>query len=451
MLKSVICVIFSLILAAGVTAQEISVTVYNSDLGVISETRTLDFQKGIYELAFRDVPSKIDANSVQFEVIGGEQDVAILEQNYVFDLISPDQMYRKYIDQAIDLVGKEGQIYSGQLLAFGSGAVTLQDKDGGVKIVSLDNITEVNFPVLPEGLITRPTLFWRYQSNISGDRECRVGYQTSGMNWTAEYIGLLDKDEKNLDLSGWAAINNTSGKTYKDATLKLIAGEISRAQQPAPPRYKELKMAQADALAGAGFEEKAFFEYHMYTLPRKATVKDKEIKQISLFEPASTTVDKIFLFQPEKNATQILVAIKFINSEEAGLGMPLPAGRFRMFKTDEDGSMILLGEDQIEHTPREEELKIKVGYAFDIKAEEKTIEQTRVSSKVEERTYEIELRNRKKEPVTIQVEKKLYGYWEMLRADFEYTKKDANTIEFNIPVPADTVKTVDYKVRYVYR
>lgn len=428
-------------------ADDIAVTVYNSNLGVISETRTLEFAKGFNRLAFRDVPSSIDPNSVRFELADGSDGVTILEQNYAFDLVSSDQMFSKYIDQPIELVDEDGTMYTGALLAYGGGTVTLQDNSGSIKIVQMSKIRETNFPSLPEGLITRPTLFWNYQSTISGSREARVGYQTSNIFWSAEYVGLLDKEDKLLDLSGWASINNTSGKTYADATLKLIAGDISRAQTiDIRGGRSEAVLYKADA--GAGFEEKAFFEYHMYTLPRKATIANKEIKQISLFEPARTGVNKLYLYQPNQNQKQVKVAIKFKNSKDAGLGMPLPAGRVRLFKADVDGSMILLGEDQIKHTPRDEEVKLTVGYAFDIVADEITVDRQRISKSVEDVTFEISLRNRKDEAVVVSVEKSLWGFWDIRDASFEYKKKDANTLTFDLSLPASAELTARYTVRF---
>ncbi|MFQ6007383.1 MAG: DUF4139 domain-containing protein [Candidatus Zixiibacteriota bacterium] len=431
-------------------ADEVAVTVYNSNLGVVSETRSLEFKRGVNRLAFRDVPSLIDASSVRFDVVDVGRNVAILEQNYAFDLVSPEQLYTKYVDNEIELLDKEGKLYTGTLLAYNSGAVTLREKTGRIKVVQLANITEVNFPSLPEGLITRPTLFWLYTSDFAGQLDCHVSYQTSGMNWTAEYVGVLSTDEKRLDLSGWASINNTSGKTYSDATLKLIAGDIHRARKKMPPRFME-SMALAGEAAAKGFEEKAFFEYHMYTLPRKATLANNEIKQISLFEPAQAVVEKVFVYKPERNPKNVEVAVKFQNSAKAGLGLPLPAGRVRLFKADEDGSLILLGEDLIEHTPKDEELTLAVGYAFDIAAEERLMDQTRISKQVEERTYEIELRNRKEQAVTIEIEKKLYGFWEVVDSNFPYTKKDATTVLFKIPVGAGETVVVKFKVRFTSR
>jgi len=438
------------LLSVSALAGEVAVTVYNSNLGVISETRELEFEKGIGRLAFRDVPSRIDVNSVRFEVVETNHDVSILEQNYAFDLVSPDKMYARYIDEEIELIDKAGKLYSGRLLAYGSGAITLAEKSGRVKIILMANVTEVSFPALPDGLITRPTLFWLYNSDYSGSLESRVSYQTSGMNWVAEYVGVLSQDENTLSVSGWAAIDNQSGKSFEDATLKLMAGDISRA-----PQEKKHMVARGApdmlTMSAQGFEEKAFFEYHLYTLPRKSTVADKEIKQISLFDPAVTPVDKIFVYRPERNPKKVEVALKFVNSSESGMGMALPAGRVRLFKADSDGSMVLLGEDRIDHTPKDEELNLKVGYAFDISAEDRLMNQNRISSQVEERDYEIELRNHKKDDITVRVEKRLHGVWEMVSSDLPHRRKDASTVLFDVPVKADETFILKFKVRFTFR
>lgn len=444
-------VVFSLmvLLAAPVAADDVAVTVYNNDLGVISETRQLEFVRGIDRLAFRDVPVQIDPNSVRFEIVDGGKNVSILEQNYAFDLVSPQQLYNKYVDNEVQLIDEQGRLYAGRLLAYGGNAITLMEPDGKVKIVSMDQVTEVSFPMLPEGLITRPTLFWRYQSDFAGKLNCRVGYQTGGLTWAAEYVGVLDKEEDNLGLSGWSSINNTSGKTFTDAKLKLIAGDIHRAEKAAP-RRTELAMMAAPDMAG-GFEEKAFFEYHMYTLPRRATLADKEIKQISLFEPAEATVEKTFVYKPDDDPENVNVSIKFKNSTQAGLGMPLPAGRIRMFKADDDGALILLGEDWIKHTPRDEEVSVTVGAAFDVKGEQTMTERTRVTQQVEERRWEIEVRNHKTEDITVTVEKRLWGFWEILESSHQYSQKDANNIQFELPVRAGGTSVIKLAVRFTNR
>ncbi|RKX20553.1 MAG: DUF4139 domain-containing protein [Candidatus Zixiibacteriota bacterium] len=443
-MKYLLIILFSII-AISVAGNEISVTVYNSDLGVISEKRNLNFTEGVDTLAYTNVPSRIDPASVRFELSNSSQDVTILEQNYLFDLVSPEQMYKKYIDKEIEILNEKGELYTGILLVASRDAITLEDKTGEIKIVMLSKISNVTFPSLPDGLITKPTLFWLYNSNIAGEKECQVSYQTRGMNWEAEYVGILDAKEKNLGLSGWASISNKSGKRYENASLKLIAGDINRATQRGNGMRLE-KMSTMSAAPMAGFKEKAFFEYHLYTLPRKATLADKEIKQISLFDPASTIVSKEYLYFPDKG-NNISVNLNFKNSKVNGLGMPLPSGRVRLFKADDDGSMILLGEDRISHTPKDEELKLKVGNAFDVKGEYKTISHNRISQSVIEEKYEIELRNHKDENITVRVEKKLYNDWEVLESNFEYEKEDASTIVFQIPVAKNGESKITLKVR----
>ncbi len=442
---------FMLILAVTAGAEQ-SVTVYNGNLGVIRDTRTLEFQKGLGSVSFVDVPALIDATSVGFKVVDKGKEVVILEQNYAYDLVSPEKIYKKYIDKEIDVIDKEGKIFSGALLSYSGGSLVLRDKAGKIQMIQMGQVTNADFPELPDGLITRPTLFWLYSSDFSGTARCDVSYQTSGLNWTAEYVGVLSADETSLNLNGWASITNNSGATYNDATLKLVAGDIHRATPPAPIRGGREKMVMSMEAPDmdASFQEKEFFEYHLYTLPRKATLANSEIKQISLFEPASTSVKKEFYFEPDKNAEKIRVALKFLNSEKTGLGMPMPAGRTRVFQADDDGSMVLLGEDRIDHTPRNEDVKLTIGYAFDIAAEFQVADFSRISERAEENNYKIELRNRKKEDVTIIVEKKLYGDWEMRTSNFQHTKKDAQTVLFEIPVKADSVSSLEFRVRTTY-
>lgn len=437
----------AVILLTGSLAAEVSVTVYNGNLGVIREIRSLNFEKGMGKISFIDVPSQIDATSVGFELLDKKKSVSILEQNYAYDLVSPEKIYAKYIDKNIDIVDKEGRIYSGILLSFSGGSAVLENNSGKIQIIQMSQIVNVDFPELPEGLITRPTLFWLYSSDFTGETKCNVSYQTSGLNWTAEYVGILSEDEKKLGWTGWSSITNNSGATYKDATLKLVAGDIHRAPKRRGVGRPEYEMITMSAAKGAAFEEKEFFEYHLYTLPRTATIADKEIKQIALFNPASTNIEKEYYFEPEKNDKKVRVALKFENSKASGLGIPLPAGRARIFKADSDGSMILLGEDRIDHTPKDESVKLTVGFAFDISAEQKITNYERLSDRVEERTFSIELRNHKDKNVTVIVDKKLYGDWEIKNQSHAFDKNDANTVQFKIPVSAHGKEKITFTVR----
>jgi len=438
------------ILLGTVSAKDVSVTIYNSNLGVIHETRSLDFKKGMGKISFVDVPSKIDPTSVGFKLADQNKKAVILEQNYSYDLASPDKIYSKYIDKKIDLIDENGTLFSGELLSTGGMSSVLRNDNGQVQIIRMEQIVNGNLPELPEGLVTRPTLFWLYDADFSGKADCEVSYQTRDMKWSAEYVGILNEDEDRLGFNGWASIDNNSGAAYKDATLKLVAGDINRVQ-PEMRGGRSREIAVPDmmmAKSAAGFEEKEFFEYHLYTLPRKATLADNEIKQISLFDPASTSVTKKYYYQPDINARNVKVTVEFTNSEKTGLGIPLPEGRVRIFKADSDGSMILLGEDYINHTPKDEEVKLTVGNAFDISAEQKVLSKDRVSQRVQEQIFQIELRNHKDEDVTIKVQKKLYGDWEIIKNNYEYEKKDANTVEFEVPVKANDKAVIDFLVRF---
>jgi hypothetical protein len=436
-----------LIPSLATASDKLSVTVYNSDLGVVHEVRELEFKSGIGQLAFRDVPSKIDPTSVGFRTIGARSSVNILEQNYQFDLVSPEKLYDRFIDRNIELISNDGKIHSGKLLTFSSSAVTLQDEHGRIQIVRLNEISNTNLPELPEGLITRPTLFWKYFSTISGKSKCEVSYQTSGISWHAEYVAVLDDAEENIDLSGWSSIDNRSGKTYQDATLKLVAGEINRAQQPQSKRiYRSAMTAQAMDFE-SGFQEKAFFEYHLYTLPRPSTIANNEIKQLSLFEPASTGVTKEYYFMVDRGEKNAEVKLRFVNSKDAGLGMPLPAGRVRVYKNDSDGSTILLGEDNLRHTPKDEEILLTLGKAFDLVVEETTLARRKITDRVTETDFRIELRNRKDEDVSINVVKYLGKYWKITKTTHDFEKKSASKVQFKIPVKAGEELKVEFTVR----
>ena len=448
-LSAALCVMSAI--GAGLRADEIAVTVYNSDLGVISESRKLEFKRGLGRVEFRDVPSQIDATSVGFRALDAPGAVTILEQNYQFDLVSPEKIFDRYIDESVELTTKEGVIYAGTLLSRAGQGVVLRDSAGGIQIISSGSVERVNLPKLPTGLITRPTLLWDYTSTRDGALNCEVSYQTGGLTWSAEYVGVLNAAETKMDLSGWSSIDNTSGKTYTDAKLKLIAGDIQRAQRGPERMFKGAMMAEMASADAVGFEEKAFFEYHLYTLPRPSTIANNEIKQISLFEPATASVSKEFYYTSSEGNRNVDVRLKFKNAREAGLGMPLPEGRVRVFKADTDGSRILLGEDRIEHTPKDEEVTLTIGRAFDLVGEETTVDQRSISRTVSETDFKISLRNRKDERATIHIVKDLGRYWEITKTSHEFTKKSASRVQFDIPVDKGAEVAITFTVRYTYR
>lgn len=437
--------LFSAVCCLPVHADDVAITVYNQDIALVKEGRTLEFKKGANRLSLTDVASRIDPTSVHFKLKSGSDRVDLLEQNYQYDLVSSDKILQKYLGNPIDIVLKNGDVLNGRYLSSSSGYLVLQQADGGVRMVNADEVLSVTAPKLPEGLIVIPTLEWLIDSNVSGKRQAEISYLTGGISWHAEYIGLLDKGDKNLRLSGWVSLDNKSGKSYREAKLKLVAGDINRVQPPAKPVYD--RMAEVATMAPRGFEEKSFFEYHLYTLGRTATVADNETKQVSLFDPASTPVTRTYRYTANQGNKAVNVVISFKNTKANGLGMPLPAGKFRLTKLDSDGAEEFLGEDMINHTPRDEELEIQAGNAFDIVGETTRTDFRRVTDRVQETAMEVKLRNHKREPVTIQVRYSLGGDWQILENNFDYVRKNANLIEFTVPVTIDGESVLRYRVR----
>ncbi|MEB2308893.1 MAG: DUF4139 domain-containing protein [Candidatus Brocadiaceae bacterium] len=438
-----------LVLNADSTAQEkqVSITIYQNNFGLVRDVREMELKAGIQEIRFADVASQIDPTSVHFKSLTASDQVTILEQNYEYDLVSAEKILQKYIDQAVQLFTKEGKIFEGKLLSVG-GNVVLEKKDGGIQAIAMANIQNIDFPKLPAGLITRPTLVWYLSSEKSGKHHMETSYVTEGIGWHAEYVALVNHEDTKLDLSAWVSVDNQSGTDYENARLKLIAGDVHRVSPPLPryAEYEERVMAKAASVRQ--FEEKAFFEYHLYTLQRVATIKNKQIKQLSLFPTATTPVKKIYEYDGSKNEKKINVKLEFENSEKNGLGLPIPAGKVRVYKSDEDQSQIFVGEDQIDHTPKDEKIRLYVGDAFDVVGERKQTSNKQLGDRAREETWEIKLRNHKKEDIEVLVTEHLWGDWEIRESSHAYNKKDARTIEFVIPVKKDAETVVKYTVLY---
>jgi hypothetical protein len=435
---------------------DVSVTIYNQNLGLVKDVREIEFQKGRSIVEFTDVASQIDPTSVHFKLVNPSDRADILEQSYQYDLVSSSKILEKYIDKDIELFAKsaeqmgETKSYKGKLLSYSGDNVTLREPGGAIRIVRLSEITDLYFPTLPEGLITRPTLVWLLESQVSGRKKAEVSYLTSGINWHAEYVAVVDQKDENLELAGWVSIDNRSGATYQDAKVKLIAGEVHRVtEQRGAPQLA--KVYAPEAAAGAPqFEEKAFFEYHLYTLVRPATIKDNEIKQISLFPSTGVQVKKIFTYDGATYQDKVRVELEFKNSEAAGLGMPLPQGKIRVYKEDVDKALEFVGEDKIDHTPKDEKVRVFLGNAFDIVGERQRTDYKKISDDISEETYQIKLRNHKEEPVEVVVVEHLRSYtqWEIRESSLPYQKKDAGTIEFKVRLEKDQEVPLTYTVRY---
>ncbi|MEK6714854.1 MAG: DUF4139 domain-containing protein [Candidatus Omnitrophota bacterium] len=460
-------IVFMLI-ASFVSAAEkegIELTIYNQNFGLVKDRRSLELKKGINNIRFSDVAALIEPTSVHFKSLIDPLGCSIQEQNYEYDLVSADKLLRKYIDKKIKIVTKDDKPYEGILMSYDGANIVISDDNNLSMVTRADNIRDISFPELPEGLITKPTLMWQIDNGKAGSHLTEVSYLTGGINWNADYVVVIDKNDKNIDLSGWVTIDNKSGVSYKDAGLKLIAGDVHRAQEQVPMSASggymldEVKREKAPQ-----FEEKAFFEYHMYSLQRRTTVKDNQTKQISLLSAANVPINKLFIYDPvdyfgwnwyynEDNQTtkeqKVKVKIELKNSKENNLGMPLPKGRIKVYKADTDASLQFIGEDKIDHTPKDEKIRLEIGDAFDVVGERKRTSHRQGERWVED-SYEISLRNHKESDIEVNVVEHMWRYsnWKIIFNSQDYTKKDAQTIEFKALVPKDSETKISYTVKY---
>jgi hypothetical protein len=480
--KWLICTIAAIVALAGLTAlrtvrhpapvaaqaQGPELAVYNQNLALVKDPRTLNLTQGLNEVRFADVAAQIDPTSVHFRSLTDPQGTLVLEQNYEYDIVGSSRLLQKYLDQQVSLVTQDGKEYSGKLLS-GADDVILQATDGQVTVVKLSQIKEYAFPALPDGLITRPTLVWQVQSAQAGSQDVEVTYLTNGINWQANYIVLLSNDEKTIDLNGWVTLNNQSGTSYTNAKLKLIAGDIHRAPTAAYDMVQEKTMYTPTPAATPQVQERGFFEYHLYEIQRPVTVKDQQTKQIEFVTATGIPASKFFVYdgsqmgfwgygQPMTDPgygtagnTNVMVMLEFKNGQAEGLGIPLPQGTLRVNQKDVDGSTLLIGEDSIDHTPKDENVRLYIGDAFDVVGERiQTDFKIDTGRRTMEESYQITLRNHKSEAIEVRVVEHMFRWsqWQILEESQQHTKTDAQTIEYRVPVNANGQAVVTYTVRY---
>jgi hypothetical protein len=432
---------------AGAADRELTVTVYNQNLALVKDVRTLDLGTGRQTFRLTDVSAQIDPTSVHLVPRSGDG-LVVLEQNFQYDLVSADKVLERYIDKELTVIGKDGKTTSGVLLSF-DGASLVLDRQPGLSIVNRLEIKEIQFPDLPGGLITKPTLIWQLENDGPARRDAQLSYLTGGLSWHAEYVAVVDENDKNLSWSGWVSLENHSGTTYPLARLKVVAGDVNRVTNlpPPSPRQKFEVMATVGDAAGNQFEEQAFFEYHLYSLTRPTTLADKETKQLSLFPTTDVAASKFFTYERMRDPRKVRVTIEFKNSAQAGLGMPLPKGVVRVYKEDKSGAQEFVGEDRIDHTAKDETVRMAIGNAFDITGEYRQVDQRRISDKESESSHEIKVRNHKTETVTVKVVEHAYGDWRVTTSSPDFVKKDATTMEFTVTIPPDGERVVTYTVR----
>lgn len=417
------------------------ITVYEQGIALVKEKRKIELQKGVNQVEYTDIASGIDPTSV---IIGDPEnkDTVLLEQNYEYDLLSSSSLLKKYLGREVNVTDSRGEMYTGILLSHEGNSVIL--KTEATKVVVLENFSKVELAD-SSGLSIQPALIWQIYSPVSGNRQLLISYLTSGINWEAAYVLKSNAENTKADIRGWVNIDNKAGMTYQNAVLKLVSGQINRVSQPVTPRMEEKALA-GDAVSRAPFSEESLFEYHLYTLEKPATLENNQAKQISLLSADSVPIEKKLIYDSSVNE-QVLAYLTLKNSNESGLGMPLPKGVVRIYGADSSGGLQFLGEDRIKHIPEAGELKVAVGSAFDLTAKRNQTDYQRISDNVERTSYQIELNNSKSETQAVTIVEHLYGEWEILQSSDSYEKTDAFTIEFRVMVPAKGTKAVSYTVQ----
>jgi len=437
--------------------KEVEVTVYNSNFGLVKDIREINFPSGEGELRFMDVAAQILPETVSIHSLSAPEEFGVLEQNYEYDLINETKLLDKYVGKDIKLVSwneyqDRKETVEAQLISNNNGQVYQIGKEiyvgyPGYKVL----------PELPENLIAQPTLTWLYKNTSKKPHRLEVSYLTNYISWKADYVVALNAEDTFADISGWVSLDNNSGAIYKDARLKLVAGEVHRAAQVQQNRYDrmEAKMVMASE---AGFVENPFFEYHIYDLQHKTTIKDKQTKQIRLLDAEGVGIIKKYMVQGtnyyytsrytvQDPKQPVNVWVEFKNSQDNHLGMPLPAGIMRLYKKDPQGSLQFIGEDRIEHTPKDEKIELQLGEAFDVVAERIQTDFKVITSRMYETAWQITLRNHKETDVTVTVIESLQGDWNIIERSHPFEKLDAYRVRFDVSVPKDKEVKLTYRVR----
>jgi hypothetical protein len=434
--------------------KEVSITIYNGNLGLVKDIRELVLGPGTHEVKFMDVAAQIDPTTVHLKSLTDASGVRILEQNYEYDLLNPQKLLDKFVGKQVKLMVVDGSMIDALLLSNNNGPIY---KINGQ--IHLGHPGRVILPDLPDSLIPKPTLIWLLQNRTGRQQRVEASYLTAGISWKADYVVVLNSRDNGGDLSGWVTIDNKSGATYTDASLKLVAGDVHRAVTRREMR-DALEFAAKAAVAEAPrqFQQESFFEYHLYSLDGRTTIKQNQTKQISLLDVAEIPIRKDLRFYgasqyyrsqlgtPISNQ-KVSVFLEFANKEQHRLGIPLPKGTVRVYKAASDRSLQFIGEDIIDHTPNDEKVKIKMGEAFDVVGERTQRDWRKIAPGLYETEWDLEIRNHKKEEVQVTLIEPIPGDWEVIKTSHPYEKAEAHTLQYVVKVPKDGKVTVNYRVR----
>lgn len=447
--------------------KEVAVTIYNEQLALVKDLRTIQLGDGFNKLAFREVSAQMRPETAILRSLDHPKGFRLIEQNFDFDLLTPQKLLEKYVGKNVRIVkvhpttGKES-LEDAIVLSVNSGVV-----------LRMGDRIETGYPgriiydEVPDNLRDRPTLVISLNSGTNHKQDLQLSYLTGGLGWKADYVAELNETDEFLDLAGWVTLTNQSGTTYKNAKLQLVAGDINQVREDMRIRRNELMMAKSVAKDRVQeMVEEGLFEYHLYTLQRPTTIKNNQTKQVSLLSATNIPVKKEFILKGYDyyyrssygdigQKLKVGVYVEFKNKKSSNLGMPLPKGIVRVYKNDKSGNAQFVGEDKIDHTPKNEKVKLKLGDAFDITADKKQTNFKKATAigkynYAYTASFEVVLKNAKDEAVEVVVQEPIPGDWKMQKESHSHTKVAAGTAEWKIKVPAEskTKLTYDVLVRY---
>jgi len=446
--------------------RSVAVTIYNENLALVKDQRKIQFASGQNTLAFRDVSARMRPETALLRSLTSPDKLSVLEQNFDFDLLTPQKLLDKYVGQSVNIVrtnpatGVE-TTEQAQVLAANNGVV--------VKIgdrIETGIPGRIVYPDVPANLRDRPTLVMSLNNGGVAQQEVELSYLTGGLAWKADYVAELNAADDKLDLSGWVTLTNTSGASYHNAKLQLVAGDVNQVRKEL--RFANLGASREKAMIAPASDmaEESLLEFHLYTLDRPTTIAENQTKQVSLLTATGIPARKELLLRGANyyygssygdlgQKMKVGVFVEFDNKESARLGMPLPKGVIRVYKKDAAGNAQFVGEDHIDHTPKNEKVRLKLGDAFDVTADKKQTDFKRLPNPAKgnawfESAFEIVLKNAKKEAVNVVVQEPIPGDWKMLSESQKHTKAASNTAVWKISVPAEGSTKLNYRVQVRY-
>jgi len=441
---------------------DLAVTVYNSNIALIRDVRQLQLPSGEFRLKFVDIAATVNPVTVHFRSLNEPDKLSVVEQNYEYDLLDPAKLLNKYVGKEVTLTRTyldnnttKHEDVKATLLANNNGPVWKIGND----IVTGFQADSIRFPEVPGNLYDHPTLLMSLTNSGARKQTVEASYLAGNLSWNADYVLTVGRDDKAADLDGWVTVVNNSGTAFHNAKLQLVAGDLNRLPEPMRMKAAVVMAAPMNSVADKQFAQENFSEYHLYSLGRRTSVENNESKQISLLQGSGIAIEKLFVVngqnfyyrnaqnpgQPIKDPVQVFY--KFKNETKNSLGLPLPAGNIRVYQKDSKGGLLFIGEDHIDHTPKDENITVKIGNAFDIVSERKQTDFKKVADHVYEMAYQITIRNHKDTPVTVEVNEPIGGDWEMLSSSFDAKKTDAFAAQFLVPVKPNGDATLTYRVR----